>query len=148
MWYEQARYDNDYEIKAHCISVNFMTDQNMYNTTEILGDIPYIFTGPMNAASNGTGVIFFHSSLFKKIEHTDEMPVAVLALDVNNYAVMYDCKYDEGTKKRHDYLWIVSRFKTYGGETKAFVDDLLDKTPFLDKSRLLWQDLSPKSCNR
>ncbi|XP_041972221.1 bilin-binding protein-like [Aricia agestis] len=149
-WYEQARYDNDFQMLEHCVVVSFTKEngKDLFNVQGIVDDKPLAFSGPINAASNGTGVLFFHSSVYKNIEKTDEMAVAVLALDVNNYAVMYDCKYDEETKKHHDYLWILSRYKTYSGVTKTFVDGLLDRSPFVDKSKLVWQDFLPKSCNR
>nr|XP_034833705.1 bilin-binding protein-like [Maniola hyperantus] len=70
----------------------------------------------------------------------------VLGTDYDNYAVVYECKYDEAKKTRQDFVSVFSRTKNFVAVAKAAVDKILKDNTFLDSTKLIWPDFSDKAC--
>ncbi|CAG9565654.1 unnamed protein product [Danaus chrysippus] len=142
-WHEIARYPSDAEKGSKCVNgiYSWMGDHAMVKSFLVKDDKKYELNGIMRLAADAgnSGKLFFSQSFGDtKIESN----LQILDVDYDNYAIAYNCKYDEEKKSRQDFAWIISRSNNLSSEIKAKVEKFVKESEFLYYDKFIWPEAS------
>ncbi|NP_001036872.1 Bombyrin precursor [Bombyx mori] len=148
IWYEISKFPNESEKNGKCSSAEYKLEGDVVkvkNVHIIDGVKKYIegtakLTDDANKAAKLTVT-------FKFGEISRDGSVQVLATDYNNYAIAYNCKYDDKKKSHQVFVWILSRNKKLEGDAKTAVDNFIkEHSKEIDSSKLVHTDFSEEAC--
>ncbi|KAI5642833.1 lipocalin / cytosolic fatty-acid binding protein family domain-containing protein [Phthorimaea operculella] len=115
------------------------------NSHEVHGVQQYI-EGTAKLADNANKAAKLEVT-FKFGDVESKSPLKVLKTDYEHYAIAYNCKEDEKTKKHAITAWILSRSKKLEGDAKTAVDEFLKaNAKELDSSKFVQTDFSENAC--
>lgn len=147
-WYEIQKTPNEAEKNGKCASAEYVLDGDIVKVTNrhVVGSVQATVTGTAKFAedANNAGKLLV---ALKFGELTREQPLNIIATDYANYAVAYNCKFDEKKKNHHDNIWILSRNKKLEGDSKTAVDNFFkNHAKDIDMSKLVTTDFSEDAC--
>ncbi|XP_041969312.1 bilin-binding protein-like [Aricia agestis] len=145
VWYEIARYPDDWEKKGDCgvMEYDVNNPNNAFNLSNVVNGKR---TSVLGTVKTEGGVLLHDSSDFTNLEGTSVIPVNIVEVDYNNYAIVYECKYDEAKKIRHDFCWIITRSRKPSDDVRSKIDNYIASSGFIDKSKLVYSHLSDEAC--
>ncbi|XP_049878231.1 insecticyanin-B-like [Pectinophora gossypiella] len=147
-WYEISKYPAEAEKNGKCGSAEYKVEGDVIKVknTHVVNGVQAFIEGTAKLAADANKAAKLQVS-FKFGDVVSESPLLVLATDYNNYAVAYNCKYDEKTKKHETNAWVLSRSKKLEGNAKTEVDNFLKaNSKELDASKFLQTDFSEEAC--
>ncbi|CAG9565653.1 unnamed protein product [Danaus chrysippus] len=142
-WYEIARYPIDLEKDSKCVKdvYSWMGDHAMVKSILVQNGKQVEFKGIMRSVveAGNSGKLSCSISNGSIKFDTD---IYILDIDYDNYAIAYNCKYDEEKKSRQDFAWIMSRSNTLSPEIKAKVENFVKESEFLHYDKFIWPETS------
>ncbi|XP_072929714.1 bilin-binding protein-like [Epargyreus clarus] len=146
-WYEISKYPYDSEKNGKCTTAEYTADGEglkLKNIHIVDGVQTYIEgTVKLQPDANNTAKL---AVTLKFGDVSKESALTILSTDYDNYAIAYNCKYDDKKKTHQDFAWILARTKTLEGEVKTKVDNFIKNTPELDSSKFQQTDFSEEAC--
>ncbi|GBP17942.1 Bilin-binding protein [Eumeta japonica] len=147
-WYEVSKFPYDAEKNGKCASAEYKLEGDVVKVKNIhvVDQVQTYIEGTAKLASDANGAAKLVVSL-KFGDVTKDSSLMVLATDYNNYAIAYNCRYDEKNKNHQDFAWILSRTKKLEGDAKKAVDEFLKTNAAeLDSTKFLETDFSEEAC--
>ncbi|CAH0594386.1 unnamed protein product [Chrysodeixis includens] len=148
VWYEISKIPIPSEGSGQCSQAEYTLvgdEVKLRNSHVIDGEQKYLDGVARPAPDAGTSAKFIVTFQFGEI--TSNSPLSVLATDYENYAIAYNCRFDEKANTHKEQAWILSRSKVLEGEPKAAVDAFLkDNANLIDTSKLVATDFSEEAC--
>ncbi|KAJ2953456.1 hypothetical protein O0L34_g1050 [Tuta absoluta] len=148
VWYEISKIPTEFEKNGNCGQTEYKLEGDVINVknSHVVDGVQQYIEGTAKLADDANKAAKLVVS-FKFGDVESKSFLKVLKTDYENYAIAYNCKEDEKTKKHSISAWIQSRNKKLEGDAKAAVEEFLKaNAKELDASKLVHTDFSENAC--
>ncbi|KAL4702781.1 hypothetical protein ACJJTC_002321 [Scirpophaga incertulas] len=148
VWYEISKFDHVYETSGKCSQAEYKLEGDVIKlkNSHVVDGVQKYIEGTAKLADDANNSAKLVVTL-NFGEASKPSPLSVIATDYSNYAIAYNCKYDETKKSHQDSLWVLSRTKSLEGEAKTAVDTYFkNNSKDIESSKLVQNDFSEEAC--
>ncbi|XP_041970040.1 insecticyanin-A-like isoform X1 [Aricia agestis] len=142
-WFKVARYKEDTIEKTANgtnITLSFVKNDLTYSMSSFVGNKLHTINGTIKPApeAEGKGIIIYTMET-EDGTHLPNVYIYVLAIDYHKYLILYDCIYNEKTKKATELVWISVRNLHVHKDIEDAINAFVNANHLINLDKLVWE---------